>query len=60
MLKVEELAKAGKLNDAELFIFTDNLVFEGTVFRGHSKLKKLNDISSGFTWRKRRHAASCM
>ena len=27
-LKVEELAKAGKLNDAELFIFMDNSVFE--------------------------------
>ena len=43
-LKVEELGKAGKLNDAELFIFTDNSVFEGTFFRGHSKSKKLNDI----------------
>ena len=43
-LKVEELARAGKLNDAELLIFTDNSVFEGTFFRGHSKSKKLNDI----------------
>ena len=43
-LKVEELAKAGKLNDAKLFIFTKKMVFEGTFFRGHSKSKKLNNI----------------
>ena len=45
-MKVEELSKAGKLNDAELFIFTDNSVFEGTCLRGHLKSKKLNDIIS--------------
>ena len=42
---MEELARAGKVNDTELFIFTDNSVFEGTFFfRGHSKLKKHNNI----------------
>ena len=43
-LKVGELARDGKLNDAELFIFTDNSVFEGTFFRGYSRSKKLKDI----------------
>ena len=42
--KVEELAKDGKLNDAELFIFTDISVLEGTFFREHPRCKKLNDI----------------
>ena len=43
MLKIEELARDGKLNDAELLIFTDNSVSEGTFFRGYSRCKKLND-----------------
>ena len=43
-LKVEKLTRVGKLNGTELFIFMDNLDFGGTLFREHSRSKKLNDI----------------
>jgi hypothetical protein len=32
------------LQDAELFVFTDNEVFEGTFYKGHSHSPKLNDL----------------
>lgn len=38
--KVEALARAGKLDGRELFIFTDNTTFEGTFYKGHSKTSK--------------------
>ena len=34
----------GRLDDAEVFVLTDNAVFEGTFHKGHSSSKKLNDI----------------
>ena len=43
-VKIEEKAREGLLVDAELFVFTDNSVFEGTFFKGHSKSRKLNDV----------------
>ena len=44
VLKLEELWAEGKLEETEVFTFTDNAVFEGTFYKGHSKSKKLNDI----------------
>ena len=34
----------GRLEGKELFLVTDNEVFEGTYYKGHSKSPKLNDI----------------
>ena len=42
--KVEEKADEGKLDDAELFVFTDNQVFEGTFYKGHSGNIKLDGL----------------
>lgn len=42
--RIEELADEGRLNSQELFVFTDNLVFEGTFFKGYSSSKKLTEI----------------
>ena len=38
--KVEALARDGKLDGKELFIFTDNTTFEGTFYQGHSRTSK--------------------
>ena len=42
--RIEALEAKGKLNNAELFVLSDNSVFEGTFYKGHSNSKKLNDI----------------
>ncbi|KAL7468881.1 hypothetical protein ACHAXS_009127 [Conticribra weissflogii] len=42
--RVEDLAEAGRLEDIELFLLTDNIVFEGTFYKGHSNSPKLNAI----------------
>ena len=42
--KIETLGLEGKLEDRELFTFTDNSTFESTFYKGHSSSKKLNDI----------------
>lgn len=42
--RIEELADEGRLDGQELFVFTDNLVFEGTFFKGYSSSKKLTEI----------------
>ena len=34
----------GKLQEREVFIFTDNSSFEGTFYKGHSTSRKLSDI----------------
>ena len=44
MSKLEELCEDGTLAGKEHFVFTDNSVFEGTFYKGHSKSRKLNDI----------------
>ena len=42
--RVEALAAEGALVDQELFLFTDNLVFEMGYYKGHSASKKLSGI----------------
>ena len=42
--RAERMGKEGRLQDKELFIVTDNSVFEGTYYKGHSKSPRLNDI----------------
>jgi hypothetical protein len=44
VMKIEAMAKEGRLGDREVFIFTDNIVFEGTFYKGHSHSPKLNQI----------------
>ena len=41
-VQVEELAKDKKLENGRLFILTDNQVFEGFLYKGHSKPQKIN------------------
>lgn len=43
-LKVEEMAREGRLRDRELWIFTDNSTYEGTFFKGYSSSEKLTAI----------------
>ena len=43
-MKIEAMADEGRLGDREVFIFTDNIVFEGTFYKGHSNSPKLNEI----------------
>ena len=38
----EELAKEHKLDNGELFILTDNQMFEGCFYKGHYNYKNLN------------------
>ena len=43
--KVEDLVRGGKLGGHEIFVFTDNFVFESTFYKGYSKVSpKLSDI----------------
>jgi hypothetical protein len=42
--RLEIMGAEGRLDDAEIFTFTDNAVFEGTFYKGHSNSPKLNDI----------------
>jgi hypothetical protein len=44
VIRLEEMAKGGELGGRELFLLTDNAVFEGTFYRGHSDSKLLNDL----------------
>ena len=44
VLKVEDLVKEGTMQDQELFLFTDNWVFENCYYKGHSASKKLSDV----------------
>ena len=41
--KLENMAQEGVLNDAEIFGLTDNSVFEGTFYKGHSHSQTLKD-----------------
>jgi hypothetical protein len=43
--RVERAVREGKLKDIELFLFTDNIVFEGTYYKGTSSSKKLFDLT---------------
>lgn len=42
--RLEEMAKRQQLNGAEIFLITDNMVFEGCFYKGHSSSEKLSDI----------------
>jgi hypothetical protein len=42
--RIEDMAERQELSDREVFIFTDNIVFEGTFYKGHSASPKLNEI----------------
>ena len=44
MRRVEDLVREQRVNGHELFVFTDNLVFESTFYKGHSASRKLSDI----------------
>ena len=41
---VDEITNQNKLEDEELFIFTDNQVFEGCLYKGHSNSRNLNGL----------------
>ncbi len=43
--RIEKLGAEGRLNDVELFVFTDNSSYEGTFYKGHSKTSpKLTEL----------------
>ena len=42
--RVEELVEDGTMQDQELFVFTDNWVFENCYYKGHSASEKLSDV----------------
>ena len=42
--KFERKASEGKLTGREIFLLTDNMVFESTFYKGHSSNKKLDGI----------------
>jgi len=44
ILRLEEMEKGLELEEREIFAFTDNAVFEGTFYKGHSDSKKLNEL----------------
>jgi hypothetical protein len=41
---MEKLEEEGRLNQVEIFVFTDNFSFEGAFFKGHSTSKMLTGI----------------
>ena len=41
---LEYMARTGLINDAEVFAFSDNDVFEGCFYKGHTHSQKLNGI----------------
>jgi hypothetical protein len=44
IIRLEDLEREGRLMEAEIFVFTDNAVFEGTFYKGHSNSRKLNGL----------------
>lgn len=43
--RIEKLGEEGRLDDVELFVFTDNSSYEGTFYKGHSKTSpKLTEL----------------
>ena len=43
-MQVEEIVEENKLDNGELFTFTDNQVLEGLLYKGHSNSPKVNDL----------------
>ena len=44
VLRLEDMERDNRLASSEVFVFTDNSVFEGTFYKGHSNSKKLNGL----------------
>ena len=44
LLRLEKLGRYGLVQGHEIFMFTDNLVFEACYYKGHSASEKLSDI----------------
>ena len=44
VLGLEDMERDNRLASSEVFVFTDNSVFEGTFYKGHSNSKKLNGL----------------
>ena len=44
IVRLEDMERGLELQEREIFAFTDNAVFEGTFYRGHSDSKKLNEL----------------
>ena len=44
VIRLEDMERESKLDNAEIFVFTDNVVFEGTFYKGHSNSKRLNGL----------------
>ena len=42
--KILEMGREGKLEGREIFVLTDNAVFEGTFYKGHSSNKDLHEM----------------
>ena len=42
--RIESLVKTNKIHGREIFLFTDNLVFESCYYKGYSNAEKLADI----------------
>ena len=42
--RLEEMVASGRAAGQEVFLFTDNLMFESCFYKGHSVLEKLPDI----------------
>jgi hypothetical protein len=45
VLRLEELVGLGTVKGHEVFMFTDNSVFESSYYKGHSTSEKLSDIT---------------
>jgi hypothetical protein len=44
VMRIETLVEEEAVQGSEIFLFTDNFVFESTYYRGHSASRKLSDI----------------
>ena len=44
MLRIEQSVASGELKDVELYVFTDNLVFDSLFYKGTSKIPLLSEI----------------
>ena len=44
VLRLEQLGREGLVQGHEIFLFTDNFVFEACYYKGHSASEKLSDI----------------
>ena len=45
VIRLEKEVREGDMQGREVFLFTDNLVFESTYYKGYSQSRKLSDIA---------------